>query len=73
MRPAALNPLFASLKMLKGIGEKLAKPFGRLFGRDEPRVIDLLFHLPYSAIDRRSMPKLSEVVPDTIVDRKSVV
>lgn len=67
MRPAALNPLFASLKMLKGIGEKLAKPFGRLFGRDEPRVIDLLFHLPYSAIDRRSMPKLSEVVPDTIV------
>jgi ATP-dependent DNA helicase RecG len=67
MRPAVLNPLFASLKMLKGIGEKLAKPFGRLFGRDEPRVIDLLFHLPYSATDRRSMPKLSEVVADTIV------
>jgi ATP-dependent DNA helicase RecG len=67
MRPAVLNPLFASLKMLKGIGEKLAKPFGRLFGREEPRVIDLLFHLPYSAIDRRSMPKLSEVAPDTVV------
>ena len=67
MRPVVLNPLFASLKMLKGIGEKLAKPFGRLFGRDEPRVVDFLFHLPYSAIDRRSMPKLSEVVPDTVV------
>lgn len=67
MRPAVLNPLFASLKMLKGIGEKLAKPFGRLFGRDEPRVIDLLFHLPYTAIDRRSMPKLNEVMPDTVV------
>ncbi len=67
MRPAILNPLFASLKTLKGVGDKIAKPFGRLFGREEPRIIDLLFHLPYSAIDRRSMPKLSEVVPDTIV------
>ncbi len=67
MRPAILNPLFASLKTLKGVGDKIAKPFGRLFGREEPRIVDLLFHLPYAAIDRRSMPKLSDVVPDTVV------
>jgi ATP-dependent DNA helicase RecG len=67
MRPPVLNPLFASLTVLKGIGEKLLKPFGRLLERDSPRVIDLLFHLPYAAIDRRTMPKLSEVAPDTVV------
>ena len=52
--------------MLSGIGPKLLKPFGVLLGRDEPRVIDLLFHLPYSAVDRRARPKLKDVVPDTI-------
>jgi ATP-dependent DNA helicase RecG len=67
MRPLVLNPLFASLQTLKGVGEKLMQPLGRLLGRDQPRVIDLLFHLPYSAIDRRSMPKLSEVSADTVV------
>jgi len=67
MRPAILNPLFASLKTLKGVGDKIAKPFGRLLDREEPRIVDLLFHLPYSAIDRRSMPKLADVQSDSIV------
>ena len=66
MRPPILNPLFARLNVLSGIGPKLLKPFGVLLGRDEPRVIDLLFHLPYSAVDRRARPKLKDVVPDTI-------
>jgi ATP-dependent DNA helicase RecG len=66
MRPLILNSLFARLNVLSGIGPKLLKPFGVLLGRDEPRVIDLLFHLPYSAIDRRARPKLKDVVPDTI-------
>lgn len=67
MRPSFLDPLFASLTVLKGIGEKLMQPFGRLLERESPRVIDLLFHLPYAAIDRRSMPKLLDVIPDTVV------
>src|SRR6202167_4819044 len=69
MRPPVLNPLFASLSVLPGIGPKLEKLFGRLIGRDgePPRVIDLLFHLPTGFVDRRQQPKLSEVVPDTVV------
>jgi len=67
MRPPVLNPLFAGLHTLSGIGPKFLKLFGKLFGRDEPRFIDALFHLPHSAIDRRARPKLNEVVPDTIV------
>ncbi|MGB9390003.1 MAG: ATP-dependent DNA helicase RecG, partial [Xanthobacteraceae bacterium] len=69
MRPAVLNPLFASLSSLPGIGPKLEKLYARLFGRDnEPaRLIDLLFHLPTGFVDRRNQPTLSEVTPDTVV------
>jgi ATP-dependent DNA helicase RecG len=73
MRPAILDPLFAPLTSLKGIGPKLAKPFGRLLDRTEPRVVDMLFHLPYSAIDRRGRPKLGEVQADTIATVKVTV
>jgi len=69
MRPPVLNPLFASLAALPGIGPKLEKLFGRLIGRDgePPRVVDLLFHLPTGLVDRRNQPKLRDVVPDTVV------
>ena len=68
MRPNILNPLFAPLSALAGIGPKLEKLFGRLIGRDSepPRIIDLLFHLPTGFVDRRNQPKLSEVKPDTV-------
>jgi ATP-dependent DNA helicase RecG len=68
MRPNLLNPLFAALTTLPGVGPKLEKLFERLLGRDgPPRVVDLLFHLPTGAIDRRSRPKLRDVLPDTVV------
>ena len=67
MRPSLLDPLFAALTSLPGIGPKLAKLFARLLDRDPPRVVDLLFHLPTGAVDRRAQPKLRDVVPDTIV------
>jgi ATP-dependent DNA helicase RecG len=69
MRPNILNPLFASLTSLTGVGPKQEKLYARLLGRgeDTPRVADLLFHLPSGAIDRRARPKLRDVVPDTVV------
>ncbi len=67
MRPAVLNPLFAGLNTLSGIGPKFLQLYARLFARDEPRLLDALFHLPNSAIDRRARPKLRDVVPDSIV------
>src|SRR5208282_4554678 len=75
MRPPVLNPLFAALSALPGIGPKLEKLFGRLIGRDDepPRVIDLLFHLPTGFVDRRNQPKLSDVRPDTVVTVKVTV
>src|SRR5262245_42502106 len=68
MRPSVLNALFAALTTLSGIGPKVEKLFRRLLGREDvPRVVDLLFHLPTGAIDRRARPKLRDVVPDTVV------
>src|SRR5436305_722730 len=68
MRPSVLNPLFAAITTLAGVGPRLEKLYRRLFGREQPaRVIDLLFHLPAGVIDRRARPKLRDVVPDTIV------
>jgi ATP-dependent DNA helicase RecG len=68
MRPSLLNPLFAALTSLPGVGPQLEKLYRRLFDRDAPsRIIDLLFHLPSGVIDRRARPKLRDVVPDTVV------
>ena len=68
MRPTLLDPLFAALTTLPGVGPKLEKLYRRLFGREEDaRVIDLLFHLPTGTIDRRARPKLRDVVPGTVV------
>ncbi|HEY9214647.1 MAG TPA: ATP-dependent DNA helicase RecG [Ancylobacter sp.] len=68
MRPDILNPYFAPITGLPGIGPKLAKPFNRLLGREDgARVLDLLLHLPSSWIDRRARPTIAEALPDTVV------
>ena len=68
MRPSLLDPLFASAGSLPGIGPKNAKLFDRLLGKpDGARVVDVLFHLPYATIDRRSRPKIRDAAFDTIV------
>jgi len=67
MRPLVLNPLFASLTSLSGVGPKLEKLYARLLDREAPRVVDLLFHLPSGAIDRRARPKLNEVQPGMVI------
>jgi len=55
MRPEILNPIFAEVEVLKGIGPTLAKPLKRL-GLE--RVVDILFHLPVNWIDRKRVDAL---------------
>ena len=63
MRPALLNPLFAPVTSLAGVGPKQDKLFRFLLDRDEtPRLVDLLLHLPASVIDRRTQPKIRDAV-----------
>jgi ATP-dependent DNA helicase RecG len=69
MRPLSLNPLFAALTSLSGVGPKQEKLYARLLGREgeTPRIADLLFHLPSGVVDRRARPKLHDVEPGTVV------
>jgi len=63
MRPEILNPLFASVTALTGVGPRIAKLLGTVAG---PRVIDLLWHLPTGVIDRRFSPTVGEAPDGTI-------
>ena len=53
MRPDLLNPLFAEVEALKGVGPGIAKALARL---DLTRAIDLAYHLPSGTIDRVRTP-----------------
>ena len=64
MRPDILNPLFAEVEALKGVGPQLLKPLTRL-GLE--RVVDILFHLPVSWIERRRVDLLDEVDVGAII------
>src|SRR2546430_11950597 len=74
MRPALLNPLFAPVTSLGGVGPRQDKLFRYLLGRDEtPRLVDLLLHLPASVIDRRARPKIRDAVTGTTVTMEVTV
>ncbi len=81
MRPAILNPLFASVETLPGIGPKMAALLDKLLVPSgverQANVGDLLFHLPTGVIDRRARPLVSQAQDGTLatlrirVDRHS--
>src|ERR1700720_3511126 len=74
MRPLLLNPLFASVTTLPGVGPKQDKLLRYLLGRDEtPRLVDLLLHLPSGVIDPRARPKIRDAVHGTVVTLKVTV
>ncbi|WMT90509.1 ATP-dependent DNA helicase RecG [Pelagibacterium sp. H642] len=56
-RPDLLNPLFKSLKSMKGVGPQLGALFAKFFGAPEGQdavVLDVLMHMPSGVIDRRA-------------------
>ena len=67
MRPALLDPLFAPLAVLPGVGPKNAKKFDKRLGRPHgARALDLLFHLPTGALDRRPRGNIRDAPLDQI-------
>ena len=57
LRPSVLNPLFAAVTTLPGIGPRLVKLVERVAGK---KVVDLLWHLPVGIVDRRFSPMIGE-------------
>ena len=75
MRPDILNPLFAEVETLDGVGPKLRKPLNRL---GLTRLRDLLYHLPDRFVTRRAIGNLDEagegeqiVASLTVVEHRS--
>ena len=64
MRPDLLNPLFAEVETLPGVGPQVAKALKRL---DITRVVDLAFHLPTGTIERVRAPAASAALLNRIV------
>ena len=64
MRPDILNPLFAEVEVLKGIGPALARPLKRL-GLE--RVVDIAFHLPVGWIDRVRVDRIDHADAGRII------
>ena len=57
-RPESLDPLFRSLRSLKGVGPQLGALLDRFFAPaegQEPALLDLLMHMPVGIVDRRRM------------------
>jgi ATP-dependent DNA helicase RecG len=60
-----LAPLFSPLTTLKGVGATTGALIAKVAGGD--RVIDLLFHLPESYLDRRQRPTIARAQTGQIV------
>jgi ATP-dependent DNA helicase RecG len=67
MRPEILNPLFAPVSTLPGVGPRIAAAIEHCAG---PLVVDLLWHLPSGLIDRRFSPTIADAPPGVIVTLK---
>jgi ATP-dependent DNA helicase RecG len=75
MRPTVLDPYFASVEGLPGIGPRLSPLFNRVTGRgaEGARLIDLLLHLPVDAIERKLSPSIAAAPNEGIVTFRGVV
>jgi len=63
MRPAILNPLFATATTLTGVGPRIAQAIAKIAGE---KVVDLCWHLPIGMIDRRFAPKVADAPPGAV-------
>jgi len=71
MRPSLLDPLFAPVTALDGVGAKVAEMIANIVPADvgdrAPRLVDLLFVLPHGLIDRRDRPGIAGSAEGQIV------
>ncbi|MBP0614082.1 ATP-dependent DNA helicase RecG [Jiella mangrovi] len=69
MRPSLLDPLFAAVTTLDGVGPKLAGLLQTLLVRpgETLRIRDLIFHLPTGLVDRRKRAEIATAPEGAIV------
>ncbi len=69
LRPSILDPLFAPVSTLTGVGPKVVALLDRLLAEPNrpARVLDLLFHLPHAGISRALKGSIAEAPPGEAV------
>jgi ATP-dependent DNA helicase RecG len=70
VRPAILNPLFAGVGGLEGVGPRNKTLLAKLLrpsAADDARIIDLLWHFPSGLTDRRAMPEIRAAAQGQLV------
>ena len=67
MRSEKINPLFSPISSLSGIGPKLEVLFNRFVG---PKLIHLLWHIPYNVIKRNRHENIHTAQINSIVTLK---
>jgi ATP-dependent DNA helicase RecG len=72
-RPEIFQPLFRSLRAIKGVGDKLAALLTRYFGAPEGQdaiALDILMHMPSGVVDRRRQVGIAESYLNQVVTLK---
>ncbi len=75
LRPAVLDPFFAPVERLPGVGPRLGELFDKLLGPEQgqARLVDLLLHLPVDVIDRSLSPSIAQAPCEGVVTIKARV
>ena len=66
-RPSFLYPLFSEITLIPGIGPKTFKLLENKIGKN---VIDLLFHLPHTVVNRLNNLDLKHCPTNSIITKK---
>jgi ATP-dependent DNA helicase RecG len=70
-RPSILDPLFRSLRSIKGVGPQLGALLNRYFGGEGDAIaLDVLMHMPSGVIDRRRMEGVARAFHNHIATLK---
>jgi ATP-dependent DNA helicase RecG len=64
MRPEILFPLFSPITSLAGVGPRISKLLEKIIG---VHIVDLIWHLPTSFVDRRFSPTVADAPDNTVV------
>lgn len=72
-RPALLNPLFSSVRTIKGVGPQMNAVMARFFNAPDGQdaiVLDVLMHMPAGVVDRRQRAGVAGAIFGTVATLK---
>ena len=66
MQTVKFNKLFTDLMLIDGIGKNNYNKYSKLLGKENVRIIDLLWHFPHKIIQRDKIQNIAEIADGDI-------